>query len=1597
MKLKSVFASAFRIVLACIWALLLLLAGVLGLLYSSWAQDLAREALIAKFNNGNGTELSLKAFRLSFPAELELSGLAMSQNGDTIVAAQSLKADVALLPLLTGRAKVEDVSLTGAAYVMGKRDSATYINIAADTIALPEAVVKLASMDISLPDGTISGGRFSIIINPDTAVSQPSEQTAMSINVGKLALNNFDFDMRLMPTIDTLSAHICRSELRGADIKLLEQQIKISSFSGLGLDARYIVPDSAAIALAGPYPQPSASQSAPWTVSIDSLDFADSHALYTTAGVKPMPGLDFAYIEVSDMNLAMHDFFNQTTTVRLPLQISATERCGVHLDIDGTLDIDSVALNFKDIALSTPQGTKADFSGTLGMGSIMTDKNLPLAINLDGAFAPADLSRMFPAFSPYFAAIPSADDILLNLVLDGTSGKINLDKAALKLNNCVNLLAEGTIVNITDPDNLAGDITLNGSIVNVDSFKKAFLDPATAKSFEIPPMNLSGQVAMNAGNINGNLTARTGKGALRMNALWNSKREDYKLKLATTQFPVNAFMPLLEVGQVTADMNVSGHGYSPFLKSTVMNADVNLASAEFRETVYSNIRAKASLAQGQAVVTLDSDNPGADFSLAANGNLAGDTYTWHAELDGRYIDLYELKMAEAPASVETTLSADATIGPGKNDVQAHLILTDLFYRREQGTIGISDADVHFNANDSLTDLRLTNRDLAAAFTSPEPISDLTTRFSKIGTIISDQMKAFYIDADTLRRTLPPFALDITGGYSNLVNDILATSKMSLRSFAFNAGNDSTFTINGFAKGIDTGSMRLDSVFVNGNAHGSHFHLNAGLENKPGNMNEWHKVNLNGVVDGNKLSLALKQQNLKGETGFDFGLLAEANAADTCLTVHVSPYNPVIGYRQWTANEDNFISYTVPTRHIDANLRMQGGNSSLAIYTEHAADSDEHSSEQEDLIVKLGDIHLSDWIAVNPFAPPIKGDVNADMRLNRHGGILTGQGSAGITNFTYGKERVADFKADFDVAATPSGTIKANADLLVNGVKTMTLSGALNDSTSTSPLNMDFAMIRFPLQTANPFLPPSVGRLRGMLNGSMKISGTSEAPVFNGTLDFDSTAVKLALTGTEYAFSNTPLPVEDNMVHFDKFAIDGCNDSPLTVNGYADISKLDNVKMNLDLKADNMMIVNSTKAAKGADIFGKAYISLDANAHGSMQLLNVNANLSVNPGTNVTYIIPDATSAISNRSNEDMVKFVNFTDSAAVLAADSIRNSGMALFLDATLRIEEGTTLNVYLSADGKNRAQIQSNGTLTYAMTPLDNGRLSGRININSGYVRYTPPLMSEKLFNFEDGSYVAFTGNMMNPTLNIHATDVLKANVTQEGQNSRLVNFNVMLGVTGTLENMNVKFDLSTNDDITVANELESMSAEQRANQAMNLLLYNVYTGPGTKANASLSGNPLFSFLESQLNSWAANTIKGVDISFGIDQYDRTVNGSTSSTMSYSYQVSKSLFNDRFKIVVGGNYSTDANADENFSQNLINDISFEYFLNNTHTMYVRLFRHTGYESILEGEITQTGVGFVYTRKLRKLLDMFLPAKLVKARLQKEREAESNIKNNETK
>ncbi len=967
----------------------------------------------------------------------------------------------------------------------------------------------------------------------------------------------------------------------------------------------------------------------------------------------------------------------------------------------------------------------------------------------------------------------------------------------------------------------------------------------------------------------------------------------------------------------------------------------------------------------KATGSIISNNPGAEIDIDFTAEFLKQGYIW--DIDGHILDLdlQELQLSPTPNSGSLTLKSTGFMSADAKNIDAKAQILSLDWNLDGNKIYSPETQLDFNAADSLVTASLASGDLSARFASSSSLDSLLAGIDRTMAVIDSAVAHKNVDIIALQKAMPQVDLRLKSGPNNFAAVYLAHSGIQYNNATASFRNDSLFSLSTDILGFTTGTTRLDTISFGAVQHGKFLPFKGAVNNRPGTMDNFAHVNMTGFLANDKFGLMLTQKNIQGEKGFVIGI--SATMQDSVMSVRFVPYSPTIGYKKWNFNKDNFVSYNFLTHHIDANLMASSGKSYIKLYTEHE-DGDDH--EQEDLIVKISDIHIQDWLSISPYSPPMKGDLGADMKIHWNKDQLTGNGVVSLTDLFYGKDRVGSFDVGVDVLAAADGVLHADASLLVDSIKVITARGVLNDTTSANPFLLDFSMIHFPLRVLNPFLPKEYGQLSGMLNGLMDITGNIAKPVFNGYIDFDSTAVNVGMLETSFKFSETKIPVDSSIVKFDGFSITAANQNPLSVNGTVDLTNLANMKIDLDMQARNMQIVNSNRPRK-ADVYGKAFIDVDASVKGGMSFLNVDAKLKVLPGTNVTYIMSDAQSAITSHTTGDMVKFVQFSDTTATMIADSLTTTSMAMNLEAELTIAQGSTINVDLSTDGKNKVSILGQGTLDFSMNPFNDGRLTGRFNINGGFVRYTPPLLSEKLFYFQEGSFISFNGNMLNPILNIHAVDKLKANVTQQGQNSRIIDFNVSVGITNTLDNMNVAFDLSTNDDITVQNELTSMSPDQRANQAMNLLLYNVYSGPGTKASTNLSGNPLYSFLESQINSWAANNIRGVDISFGIDQYDKTTDGVSQQTTSYSYRVSKTLFNDRFKIIVGGNYSTDANADENFSQNLINDIAFEYMINRSGSMYVRLFRHTGYESILEGEVTQTGVGFVLRRKINSMRDLF--------------------------
>ncbi|KAA6343017.1 hypothetical protein EZS27_009260, partial [termite gut metagenome] len=224
-------------------------------------------------------------------------------------------------------------------------------------------------------------------------------------------------------------------------------------------------------------------------------------------------------------------------------------------------------------------------------------------------------------------------------------------------------------------------------------------------------------------------------------------------------------------------------------------------------------------------------------------------------------------------------------------------------------------------------------------------------------------------------------------------------------------------------------------------------------------------------------------------------------------------------------------------------------------------------------------------------------------------------------------------------------------------------------------------------------------------------------------------------------------------------------------------------------------------------------------------------------------------------------------------------------------------------------------------------------------------------------------------PKLALKATERIRTSVMREDGSSRMVSFDVSIGIMNRLENLDLSFDLEAPEDISIQNQLAMMSSEERNKQAVAMLVTGMYlpTGNGIKNTLDM-GDALNNVLQNQISSIAGSAFKKVNISFGMDNYDNDNGG---KQRDYNFRYAQRFFNDRFQVVIGGHISTN---DSNMSQNesFIDNISLEYRLDVSGTRYVRIYHNKNFDNLLEGEITETGTGIVLRKRVNKLKDLFI-------------------------
>lgn len=1532
-----------RVTLKSIMWLLIVVLCIPVLIYIPPIQDALIAIARKEVKKATGMEIGIGKFRLSFPLNVHLEDVyVLTAPKDTMVRAGEAIADVKLLPLLHLDVEVNKLDLNNGFYRMVSPDSSMILAINAGHLTVDnKSSVSIAKSRILLNKVRLKDGNVGLYMNVWKKKTEP-EDTAKStpfyIQANDLVLENFDFGMSMLPTIDTLDVKLKRVALANGVIDLGKNQVSWKRASVGNGKISYITPTAEYIRT-HPAPPSEPSSGPPMRIMGDSIAVDSVSALYATRGARPAAGFDPAYISVSDVAIGMRNFYNEASTVRLPLtRLQARERSGLQIVSGrGLVAVDSVGLDIEDVKLRTLY-SRINATANVPFALMAMQPDAPMSVTANGRIGLPDVDAFLPMARQFTAKIPGRKPLTFDIGAAGSLASLTINKLRAELAGVLRLDAHGYADNVLNPKRLDARVTLDGSLME-PRLAEQFLAPS---DMNIPAFTIKGTAEAHGQAYAADIDVTSTAGDVAAKGHVDLTPESYQADVSTSRLNVAQFMPSLGIGRVTAQVKASGRGFNPLSGHAVTDARVRVDALEYKGREYSDILADAVLhPDGSLSLVASSANPGLNLDIDGTALIKPDDYTLDMTARINDLDLRQLGFTDSICQGSGIIYINGTASPGKWLYDAELSLTDIDWNYGSTNLNLPGGmQAMIKATELSTMFDIDSHLTAAHFESPTGLKYLVDGFMNTADTVMRQVDGKNIAVDAISRTMPKFSLDLSASGAGLIGQFLQPSGISVDTIWGKVSNDSLFTGDFNVLALNTGSIQADTLGLKLSERGELLDYKAHMGNRPGTMDEFAQVNLNGYLGHNRLSAYVTQRNIQNEQGYRLGLTAALQ--DSVVSVHFTPLKATIAYMPWTLNNDNFIDYNLKNMHVDANLQAMSKESSILARTE----PDKDGAEQ--LRLQVENLHIEDFLQLSVFAPPIEGAVSTDLTVHYKDQSFLAGGTMQVKDLKYSRQRVGDFDLDLNGEyAMATGKVNGDATLHINGASAVTAYARMGTSGGFTTDSIGVRLTHFPLGIANAFLGNNA-RLSGYMNGDMRMDGSFDDPRFNGYVAMDSASVKIPIASADLKMDTVPITVKDNVLQLDAFDIYAANRNPLTLDGTVDATKFSNILFDLTANAQNIQLINNDRRSKG-DIYGKIFMNLGATVKGPMKRLDVNADVNMLGTTDATYRLNIPESQLTAQTDEDVVKFVNFNDSLQVAQADTIVESAFNMRVNANVTISPGTHLQVLLSTNGTDKVQIEPSANLHYFQNYMGDMSMTGTLTIGNGFARYAIPVVGEKMFDFDPNSTIVWTGNIMNPTLHVTATDAMKASVTQDG-NTRLVNFLVTLKATEPLDKLKVAFDLSTNDDITIQNELQSMSPDQRQTQAMNLLLYGQYVGQGgTKANANLGGNMLYSFLESQLNSWAAKNIRGVDLSFGIDQYERAMNGSKSTTTSYSYQVSKSLFNNRFKILVGGNYSTDQNAEENLAQNLVSDISFEYIIKQTQNMNmsVQLFRHQGYESIL--------------------------------------------------
>lgn len=1520
-------------------------------LYIPIVQDWAVGLIESRASTALGMRVEVGQLRLTYPLDLSLRQVYLIPNPqDTLLSLGRVDVSVSPRPLLDKRAVIPHLTLEALSY--HQRDSLGGIT----RLGLGHAKLQDFSLDLDkklVGASRLEGDALDLYYHTtDTTSKSDTTKVEWLIHLQALTLRNSKARVSMPMHAVMVDTEFKELGLRNVDLNLGE--------------SRY---------------------------ALAKAHLSDARLDYAVDSVKSTsPFMDYGHISTSELNLRLSRLLSHGSLLDLEVEEGrAKERSGFEIKaLRGEYYQDSLRMRLSRLQLQT---SHSSVSGDVDIPWLIFrgDTTALLTSEVDAFVGAEDVRLLAGAkiseektyrYITQALAKDLAQPIALKVSAIGTLNDMEVAEGSLVWQNLIDAEIRGRLRYLLHPKLRRGKLLLKAQLESRAEKLLYLIDPNLSKSYRLPAgLSLEGDVDLSRDHYQLDALLSHGNSSADIIGLYNATSKRYQLDLGLATFAVNDFVLGSDLATITANLRTTGQGFDPLHRTTTTQIEGRITEAVYRGKTYQDISLDGKLRHGELSLMLNSFNPGLDFSLVMDGLLSRDRVQSSLNLVSQDIDLKALGLSDVPLGAKFDLEGEL-----RSDLQDEykltanlrnvgILLDEDSIKPEQIHLIVDTDKEHSRVSLNSGDLSLKTHIAEAPSSLGKRVDKLTQLYQTLAKEIQS-LKPMQLRLERVIEGLPALDLDLELGKENALRSYLAKSRLAAESVVAHMRLRPRVGLEGHLTARD---LRRDTLRINCIDLALSTERIPRVQLRLGEQPDSMRINMDLRVDKRRFrqqagfslsasvnaslqdaSISTLMLGERDEVQHKLSLLADWSSS--AYQLHLLDEEATIGGQVLRINSGNWMNVRKEDYFFSSDIRLEGqGNARLTLLSHHEA------SKQQEATLSLQGIRLEDYQALG--FSSLQGTLGGDINYLRVGGIKeqpTINGDLAIQDLSYDDKQLGHFATAFFYEPRNDDSHYITADVSYRGNQALSINAVYSPKLSDGGLSGSVSLKQFPLEVANPFSAPYATYLAGSLNGSLDLSGKLTSPILRGELLADKGEVELREYATTLKLDTLPLRFEGHQLRFDNYTLYSGVDKthPLYLDGTIGLSGKEMMQANLSLNTDELMLMNQTRPNNEAQVlYGRLIASANMRLTGKLNALKVRGQLGINSGTNCTYMMRESTLDASDKA-AGLISFVDFADT--VFMTNPVTEAELGgIDLSMNVKIDPSVRFNVDLTADGRDYMRMQGGGNLQLRYAPYGELSVRGRYDMSGGgTLQYTLPVVGSKLFNIDPSGYIVFDGNVRNPYVDFIATQKLRAST---GDNTGgKTNFNVSIKMKNRIEDINLSFDLSAPENLSVQNSLASMSSEERGKQAIGLLATGTFLGANNGSNISLN-ETFAALLQNQINTVAGNLLSGTDLSLGMEMSDGTTGNQYTS---YTYSFSRRFYNDRIRVVVGGKVQTGATTSAR-EQSLIDNVAMEYQLDKAGERFVRVYYKRVTDNVIEGEYNETGLGVLLRRKLSRLDELF--------------------------